>query len=115
MMLLMSASVGLLFAAGAYMLMRRSLVKLVVGLVLLGQAANLLIFVTSDPLRGKPPLIELGADVPPGPTTDPLASALVLTAIVISFGIASYTIVLIKRAYQDVGTDDLNEFTTTDR
>lgn len=115
MMLLMSASVGLLFAAGAYMLMRRSLVKLVVGLVLLGQAANLLIFVTSGPLRGRPPLVEVGSETPPAPFTDPLASALVLTAIVISFGIASYTIVLIKRAYQDVGTDDLNEFTTTDR
>ncbi|MEL7482951.1 MAG: Na+/H+ antiporter subunit C [Planctomycetota bacterium] len=115
MMLLLSASVGLLFAAGAYMLMRRSLVKLVVGLVLLGQAANLLIFVTSNPERGRPPLVEPGAEVPPPPFTDPLASALVLTAIVISFGIASYTIVLIKRAYQDVGTDDLKEFTTTDR
>jgi hypothetical protein len=33
----------------------------------------------------------------------------------ISFGIASYTIVLVKRAFQDVGTDDLNEYTTTDR
>ena len=96
------------------MLMRRSLVKLVVGLVLLGQAANLLIFVASKPLRGRPPLVESGASVPPEPYTDPLASALVLTAIVISFGIASYTIVLIKRAYQDVGTDDLNEYITTD-
>jgi multicomponent Na+:H+ antiporter subunit C len=115
MMLTLAISVGLLFAAGAYMLMRRSLVKLVVGLVLLGQAANLLIFVSSGPLRGRPPLVEPGADVPPAPFTDPLASALVLTAIVISFGIASYTIVLVKRAYQDVGTDDLNEFTSTDR
>ncbi len=113
-MLMLSASVGVLFAAGAYMLMRRSLVKLVVGLVLLGQAANLLIYVASGPLRGRPPLVEPGAESPPTPHSDPLASALVLTAIVISFGIASYTIVLIKRAFQDVGTDDLNEYTTTD-
>lgn len=114
-MLMLSISVGLLFAAGAYMLMRRSLVKLVVGLVLMGQAANMLIFIASGPLRGRPPLVESGADAPPAPFTDPLASALVLTAIVISFGIASYTIVLIKRAFQDVGTDDLNEYTSTDR
>ncbi|MEL6498450.1 MAG: NADH-quinone oxidoreductase subunit K [Planctomycetota bacterium] len=115
MMLTLAASIGLLFAAGAYMLMRRSLVKLVVGLVLLGQAANLLIFVASGPLRGRPPLVEPGEQVPPPPFTDPLASALVLTAIVISFGIASYTIVLIKRAYQDIGTDDLTQYNTTDR
>ncbi len=113
-MLMMAVSVGLLFATGAYMLMRRSLVKLVVGLVLLGQAANLLIYVASRPLRGRPPLVEPGASLPPDPHSDPLASALVLTAIVISFGIASYTIVLIKRAYEDVGTADLKEFTTTD-
>lgn len=115
MTLLLAANVGLLFAAGAYMLMRRSLVKLVVGLVLLGQAANLLIYITSDPLRGRPPLVQPGEQLPPAPHSDPLASALVLTAIVISFGIASYTIVLIKRAYQDVGTDDLAEYTATDR
>ena len=114
-MLMLAASVGVLFAAGAYMLMRRSLVKLVVGLVLLGQAANVLIFVTTDPVRGRPPLVNAGAETPPEPFSDPLASALVLTAIVISFGIASYTIVLVKRAFQDVGTDDLNEYTTTDR
>lgn len=113
-MLILSLSVGLLFAAGAYMLMRRSLVKLVVGLVLLGQAANLLIFVATRPLRGRPPLVEPGQQTPTAPFSDPLASAVVLTAIVISFGIASYTIVLVKRAYQDVGTDDLAEYTTTD-
>ncbi|MEN0020901.1 MAG: NADH-quinone oxidoreductase subunit K [Planctomycetota bacterium] len=115
MSLLIAISIGLLFGTGAYMLMRRSLVKLVVGLVLLGQAANLLIFATSAPERGRPPLISVGQDTPPSPFTDPLASALVLTAIVISFGIASYTIVLIKRAYQDVGSDDLNLYKTTDR
>lgn len=114
MMLLLAISVGMLFAAGAYMLMRRSLVKLVVGLVLLGQAANLLIYVASNPLRGRPPLVERGQTVPEAPFSDPLASALVLTAIVISFGIASYTIVLVKRAYQDVGSDDLKLFTSTD-
>lgn len=115
MTLLLALSVGLLFGTGVYMMLRRSLVKIVVGLVLLGQASNLLIFGSSAPLRGRPPLIQKGESLPPSPFTDPLASALVLTAIVISFGIASYTIVLIKRAYQDVGTDDLNEYKTTDR
>jgi multisubunit Na+/H+ antiporter MnhC subunit len=56
-----------------------------------------------------------GRDVAASPYSDPLPGALILTAIVISFGIVSYTIVLIKRTYQDVGTDDLDELTTTDR
>ncbi|MGP1272032.1 MAG: Na+/H+ antiporter subunit C [Phycisphaerales bacterium] len=114
MQLLFAASVGVLFAAGFYMMMRRSLVKLVIGLALLGHAANLLIYSASLPLRGRPPLVEVGATTPPEPYSDPLPAALVLTAIVIGFGIVSYTIVLIKRAYQDVGTDDLSEFTSTD-
>ncbi len=113
--LLFAASVGVLFGTGVYMLMRRSLVKLVMGLALLGHGANIVIYATSRPLRGSPPLIDQGQKIPPVPHSDPLPAALVLTAIVIGFGIVAYTIVLIKRAYQDVGTDDLAMFTTTDR
>jgi len=112
--LLLTLSVGVLFACGSYMLMRRSLVKLVIGLALLGHAANLLIYTASRPERGRPPLVQPGAVEPAAPYSDPLPGALVLTAIVIGFGIVSYTIVLIKRAYQDVGTDDLSTFNTTD-
>jgi len=112
---LLAISIGVLFAAGAYMLMRRSLVKLVIGLALLGHAANLLIYAASRPERGRPPLIDAGEEVPAAPYSDPLPAALVLTAIVISFGVVSFTIVLIKRAVEDVGTDDLAAFTSTDR
>lgn len=114
MSMLLAASVGVLFAAGAYMLMRRSLVKLVIGLALLGHAANLLLYASSRPVRGRSPLVEIGEQTPPAPYSDPLPAALVLTAIVISFGVVSYTIVLIKRAVQDVGTDDLAAFKSTD-
>lgn len=114
MTLLLALSVGVLFATGVYMMMRRSLVKLVMGLALLGHAANLLIYTASSPLRGRPPLVEPGADAPEPPYGDPLPAALILTAIVIGFGIVSYTIVLVRRAYQDVGTDDLDVFTSTD-
>ena len=114
MLLLLVVSIGLLFGAGAYMLLRRSFVKLVIGLALLGHAANLLIFIGSDPMRGRPPLIHPGEKLPPETYGDPLPMALILTAIVIGFGITSFTIVLLKRAYQDLGTDDLNTMTTTD-
>ena len=115
MAMLLTVSVGVLFASGAYMLMRRSFVKLVIGLVLLGHGANLLIFIVARPVAGKPALIERGAEGLPGAYSDPLPAALILTAIVISFGIVSYSIVLIKRTYQDLGTDDLEELTSTDR
>jgi multicomponent Na+:H+ antiporter subunit C len=113
--LILAASVGVLFATGVYMLMRRSLVKLVIGLALLGHAGNILIFTASRPIRGRPALVAPGESTPAAPYSDPLPIALILTAIVIGFGIVSYTIVLIKRAYEDVGTDDLAVFTSTDR
>ncbi|MEL7472920.1 MAG: Na+/H+ antiporter subunit C [Planctomycetota bacterium] len=107
--------IGLLYAAGLYMMMRRSFVKLVIGLLMIGHGTNLLIFTSAGLVRGKPPLIDPGAKVLPAGTTDPLAPALILTAIVISFAVVSYTMVLVKRTYQELGTDDLAEMRTTDR
>ena len=112
---LLALCVGALFAAGAYMMLRRSLVKLVVGLALLGHGANLLIYTAARPERGRPALVDPGELAPAAPHSDPLPAALVLTAIVISFGIISYTIVLIRRVYEDVGTDDLDVIVTSDR
>jgi len=111
MMLLLSGLVAVLYAGGIYLLFRRSLIKLVLGLVLLGHAANLLIFVSGGLSKGKAPLVEAGAKVPPEGAGDPLPMALVLTAIVISFAICSFAIVLIRRVYQEVGSDDLYDMT----
>lgn len=111
----MALVIGLLYAAGVYMMMRRSFVKLVIGLLLIGHATNLLIFTSAGLVRGRPPLIDPGASALPPGTNDPLAPALILTAIVISFAVVAYTIVLMKRCYQEVGTDDLREMRTTDR
>jgi multicomponent Na+:H+ antiporter subunit C len=110
----MAFVVGGLFAAGLYLMLRRSIVKLTIGLVLLSQAANLLIFTASGLTRGSPPLVPLGETSPPAPFADPLPQALILTAIVISFGVLAFTLVLVKRAYQTVGTDDLDEMRRTD-
>jgi multicomponent Na+:H+ antiporter subunit C len=111
----LALSVGVLFAAGSFMLMRRSFVKIVVGLALISHAANLLIFTAASPIKGRPPLIPKGSQTAEAPFTDPLPPALILTAIVIGFGILSYTIVLLKRTYSDLGTDDLEKMTSTDR
>jgi multicomponent Na+:H+ antiporter subunit C len=106
--------VGALYAAGLYMLMRRSIVKLIIGLGLLGHAANLLIFTVGRLTRGRPPLVPPGAALPVEPFGDPLPQALILTAIVIGFGVQAFALVLTKRAYQTVGTDDLDGMKATD-
>lgn len=115
MMLLLSIVVGLLFAAGLYMMLRRSAMKLIIGLALIGHASNLLIFSAGTRVRGGAPLTDKGSTQPDPPFTDPLPLALILTAIVISFAIVSYTIVLLRRTYDEARTDDLDRLTTTDR
>ena len=111
---LLAFVIGGLYAAGLYMMMRRSIVKLIFGIVLIGQAANLLIFTLGRLTRGRPALIPFGETGPAGAIADPLPQALILTAIVIGFGVQAFAIVLIKRAYQTVGTDDLDDMKTTD-
>lgn len=106
--------IGGLYAAGLYMLMRRSLVKLVIGLALLSQAANLLIFTLGRLIRGRPALIPSDMARLVEPFADPVPQALILTAIVIGFGVQAFAIILIKRAYQTVGTDDLDDMRSTD-
>jgi len=111
---LMAFVVGALFACSIYMIMRRSIVKLVIGLILLSNAANLLIFTVSGMTRGLPPLIPAGMELPPGGWADPLPQALILTAIVIGFGVLAFAVVLIHRAYEVVGEDDLDKMRSTD-
>lgn len=113
--ILLAFVVGALYAAGVYMILRRSLVKLILGLGLLGHAANLLIFTVGRVTRGSPPVISEGSDVLLQPFADPLPQALILTAIVIGFGVQAFATVLVKRTYQTVGTDDFDEMRSTDR
>jgi len=112
---LMAIVVGLLYAAAVYMMLRRSIVKLVIGLMLLSNAANLLIFTVSGMTRGAPPLIPEGAMQPVGAVADPLPQALILTAIVIAFGVLAFAVVLIHRAYEIVKADDLDQMKETDQ
>jgi multicomponent Na+:H+ antiporter subunit C len=111
---LLALVIGGLYAAGLYLMMRRSMVKLIIGLALLGHAANLLIFTVGRLTRGQPPIVSPGETAPVGPFADPLPQALILTAIVIGFGVQAFAIVLLKRAYQTVGTDDLDDMKSTD-
>ena len=113
--LLLAIAVGALYATGIYMMLRRSFVKLIIGLALISHGANLLIFAAGGLVRGSPALIPEGESHLTTEYSDPLPPALILTAIVISFAILAFTIVLVKRTYKEVGTDDLNQMRTTDR
>ena len=111
---LLAFVIGGLYAAGIYLMLRRSLAHLIIGLALLTNAANLLIFTVGGLTRGRPPLIPEGAEQPQGAFADPLPQALILTAIVIGFGVLAFTLVLAYRTYQAVGSDDVDRMRATD-
>lgn len=111
---LLAVVIGVLYAAGLYLVMRRSMVKLVLGLALLGHAANLLIFTVGRLSRAAAPIVPAGAERLVPPYADPVPQALVLTAIVIGFGVQAFALVLVKRAHRETGTDDLDSLRSTD-
>lgn len=90
---------GALIAASFYLLMRRSLLRFVVGLILLSNAVNLVIFTMGRLTRARPPVIPEGSEVLSAPFANPLPQALILTAIVISFGLLAFTLVLVYRHF----------------
>lgn len=106
--------IGVLYAAGTYMILRRSLFKLILGLSLLGHASNLLIFVMGRVTRSPAPIIAEAAQTLQPPYSDPLPQALILTAIVIGFGVQAFAVVLIKRAFDITHVDDFDVLSTQD-
>ena len=94
---LLALASGVLYAAGIYLMLRRRLAQLIIGLGLLSNGTNLLIFTAGGLTRAQPPV------VPPG------AEALVLTAIVIGFGLLAFSLVLAHRVHATAGTDDVDE------
>jgi multicomponent Na+:H+ antiporter subunit C len=112
--ILLAILVGILYAAGIYMMFRRSMVKLLIGLLLLGNGTNILIFLMGDIAKGKPPIIDANSSVFTDVYADPVPQSLILTAIVISFALQAFAIILLKRVYQMTGSDDLDSLNTND-
>jgi multicomponent Na+:H+ antiporter subunit C len=95
MILALALAISILFGSGAFLLLKRDLIRVVGGVILLSNAANLFI-VAAGLSRGREPIYPL----PPGaPVSDPLVQALVLTAIVIGFGTVAVLLGLIYRAF----------------
>ncbi|PMP84212.1 MAG: cation:proton antiporter [Chloroflexus aggregans] len=115
MIILLAIAIGSLFGGATYLMLRRSVVKLILGLIMLSHGVNLLIFTMGDGVRrGAPPMVDANGQPPPG-VADPLVQALILTAIVISFGFTAFVLALAYRSNQAVGSDDLDDLSTTDR
>jgi multicomponent Na+:H+ antiporter subunit C len=101
--------VGLLIAASIYLMLARDLARFLFGLVLISNAANLLIFAGGGLTQAEPPLVPLGLSAPFAAVANALPQALVLTAIVISFGLLAFVFVLALRVFQELDTLDTDE------
>jgi multicomponent K+:H+ antiporter subunit C len=102
---LAACTVAVLVACGVYLLLRARTFSVVVGLSLLSYAVNLFLFFTGRLLGGAPPLVGSGGE---GRIVDPLPQALVLTAIVIGFGMTAFVLILALRARGELGNDHVD-------
>ncbi len=101
--------VGGLFASGAYLILRRGQIKLILGIGLLSHGVNLLLFGSGPLTRAAPPIFadkeNYVQELATTTFADPLPQALILTAIVISFGITAFLVVLVSRRDSLTGSD----------
>lgn len=101
---LMALGIGALAGSGVYLLLRARTYPVILGIMMLGYAVNLFLLATGRINVTTPPILVPGAES----YADPLPQALVLTAIVIGFGMAAFAVVLAIRAGVAVGTDHVD-------
>jgi multicomponent Na+:H+ antiporter subunit C len=114
MAVVLAVVIGVLYGVALYLLLRRSLAKVILGLGILTNATNLLIFTVTGLVRARPPIVAPDAEQLTPPFADPVPQAFILTAIVIGFGVLAFALVLAYRAFQVVGSDDLDAMRSTD-
>lgn len=96
---------GVLVAVAAYLILSRNVLRVVLGLLVLSNAANLSLFIAGRMESANPPLVATG-ETTIAVSANPLPQALILTAIVISFSLAAFTIALFEAAHRRLGTVD---------
>ncbi|PWU68414.1 MULTISPECIES: Na(+)/H(+) antiporter subunit C [Gracilibacillus] len=96
---------GVLFTTGIYNLLQKQLLRIIIGTALISHGAHLFILTMGELKQGAPPILEEGLSN----YTDPLPQALILTSIVISFGVTSLLLVLAYRASKENGTDNMDQ------
>jgi multicomponent K+:H+ antiporter subunit C len=101
---LMASGIGMMTAVGVYLMFRRRAFPVIIGLTFLSYAVNVFLFTMGRLTVDRPPILQ------PGVTeyTDPLPQALVLTAIVIGFGMTAYLVMLALRALSESGDDHVD-------
>ena len=104
--LLLAIVAGVLYASGLYLMLRRRLAQLIIGLSLLSNGSNILILSAAGVTRAKPPLVSEGVRL--ADFADPVPQSLILTAIVIGFGVLAFSLVLARRVHQSGGSDDID-------
>ncbi|MFP4092263.1 MAG: NADH-quinone oxidoreductase subunit K, partial [Cyclobacteriaceae bacterium] len=106
---------GFLYAAGFYLMLQRSFIRLIIGIIVFAHASNLFVFVAGGINRSGAPFVTEDTPLPVDQVADPLPQAMILTAIVIGLGIQVFAIVLLKRVYHVVKSSDLDELNQTDQ
>ena len=104
--LVLAIVAGALYASGLYLMLRRRLAQLIVGLSLLANGSNILIFAAAGVTRGQPPII--AEDAAAAAFADPVPQSLILTSIVIGFGVLAFALVLAHRVHASAGSDDID-------
>lgn len=112
--LIISLIIGLLFSASLFLMFQKSFFKLIIGVILFGYATIFFLFTVGGITKNAPPLLTKTSEAVEQ-LADPMPQALTLTAIVISIGVQLFVIVLLKKVYEEVGTEDLDELNTTDK
>lgn len=112
--ILIGVTVAVLFGSGLFLMMRRSLMRLILGLVLLTHGVNLMLFASGGVGTRKVPLISAETAGVVAQHADPLPQALVLTAIVISFAVLAFAVILVLKTTDVLGSDDVDGFRGTD-
>lgn len=97
--------VGILVSVATYLILSRSIFRVILGTAVLSHAVHLLILTVGGLKKGDVPLLSQSD----GPYTDALPQALILTAIVISFAVTAFVLVLAYRMYVTNGTDDVSK------
>lgn len=106
--------IGILFSGAVFCLLRRNLMRVLIGILMLGHGVNLLLLSASEPVSRHAAI--LGSDGGPGAAmADPLPQALVLTAIVIGFGLSVFTLVLARSCFLGNASDDVRELGKEER
>ncbi|MCF6343246.1 MAG: Na+/H+ antiporter subunit C [Devosiaceae bacterium] len=98
--------IGMFFTVSIYLLLSRAIIRMLLGIAILGNGVNLLIFTAGRLTKEIPPIIPMGQDGLIEPFANPLPQALILTAIVIGFALFTFLLVLGYRAYQELDADD---------